>query len=313
MASSVFVRLNHLFGRNPRGGITDFGLMAQAGFGILLANIGDFAPEEWDEHRYGCEKVGMLCCPWLRTCGADDVFDEARLDRLLATADEWDTPLVVNSEKELDGSGATLTKLIRDRVGSRDAAVSMQSWPFDSVDWTQLDPLPVLPQLFNADSSNAANDPDGCVWKWHERGVRCVVPTFGTYGGQGPDDSLARLTPYGCYTADDMGQQYAPWSPEGTTERCYTIDDGGAMQPVGYQHGITAAVNRMRDLDPKGTLLVKSGGKWPPLDAIADVPLDSWKAYDKLERTLTILREDHDEQLGVVLSTEPTDSDADDE
>jgi len=66
------------------------------------------------------------------------------------------------------------------------------------------------------------------------------------------------------------------------------------MGAIGYQNGITAAMNRLRDLDPKGTILVKSGGKWPSIDTIQNVPLENWKAWDKLERTLTILKDDHD-------------------
>jgi hypothetical protein len=65
-------------------------------------------------------------------------------------------------------------------------------------------------------------------------------------------------------------------------------------QLIGYQHGITAMMNRLRDMDPEGTVLVKSGGKWPSIDTIP-VPLDQWKAYDKAERAFTILCYDHDQ------------------
>ena len=66
------------------------------------------------------------------------------------------------------------------------------------------------------------------------------------------------------------------------------------MEQIGYQNGIVAAVNRLRDLDPAGTLLVKTGGKWPSIDTIQNVPLENWKAWDKFQRTLTILKDDHD-------------------
>lgn len=292
--SSVFTQRNHLFGRNPRGGITDFELMAEAGFGILLANVGDFDPSEWQEHRDGCARVGMLCCPWLRTADANGVWDDGKLIRLIDIADDWCTPLVVNSESELDQSGATLTSLIAERVGDRDAALSSLAWPMNSVDWTPVANLPALPQLFTAEGGSAVQDPDGCIWQWHERGVCCVVPTLGSYGGQGPDTiPNLRCSPFGVYTADDMGQDYASWCAYGTHEPCW--DGGEDVTIIGTQHGITAAVNRMRTLDPKGTLLVQgTDGKWPPLNAIEDVPIDKWKAYDKLERTLSILREDHD-------------------
>ena len=65
------------------------------------------------------------------------------------------------------------------------------------------------------------------------------------------------------------------------------------MSAVGNQDGITAAMNRLRDMDPQGTLLVKKGGKWPDISTLP-TDLDEWKAYDKLQRTLQILKNDHD-------------------
>lgn len=65
------------------------------------------------------------------------------------------------------------------------------------------------------------------------------------------------------------------------------------MAVIGSQDGIVAAVNRLRDLDPAGTLLKKSGGKWPSVSTLP-AELDKWKAWDKLERTLQILVDDHD-------------------
>jgi len=59
-------------------------------------------------------------------------------------------------------------------------------------------------------------------------------------------------------------------------------------------------MNRLRDLDPQGTLLKKVAGQWPPITAsqenggLEGVPITQWKAYDKLERTLMILVVDHD-------------------
>lgn len=74
-------------------------------------------------------------------------------------------------------------------------------------------------------------------------------------------------------------------------------DEGGDVEKIGTQHGVTAAVNRLRDMDPGGTLLKKdSKGKWPPISSLTQ-PVNEWKAYDKLERTLGILVADHDEML----------------
>ena len=65
------------------------------------------------------------------------------------------------------------------------------------------------------------------------------------------------------------------------------------MSAIGNQDGIKAAMNRLRDLDPSGTLLKKQGGSWPDISTLPS-DLDSWKAYDKLQRTLQILKNDHD-------------------
>lgn len=68
------------------------------------------------------------------------------------------------------------------------------------------------------------------------------------------------------------------------------------MTEIGYQHGIVAGMNGLRDLDPSKTLLKKEGGKWPSIDTL-EQPLDQWKAWDKMERAFTILVYDHDAAL----------------
>ena len=57
------------------------------------------------------------------------------------------------------------------------------------------------------------------------------------------------------------------------------------MQTIGDQDGISAAVGRLRTLDPGGTKPNRN-----PDD------LATWGAWDKLERTLQILADDHDSQ-----------------
>jgi hypothetical protein len=68
-------------------------------------------------------------------------------------------------------------------------------------------------------------------------------------------------------------------------------------EKIGYQDGITAMMNRLRTMDPDGTIVKKqSDGKWPkePLEQIKNIPVDQWKAYDKAERAFSILAADHD-------------------
>ena len=76
------------------------------------------------------------------------------------------------------------------------------------------------------------------------------------------------------------------------------------MTEIGYQHGIVAGMNGLRDLDPSKTLLKKVDGKWPSIDSLM-VPLDQWKAWDKMERAFTILVHDHDAALAGGGSPDP--------
>src|SRR5262245_32420438 len=65
------------------------------------------------------------------------------------------------------------------------------------------------------------------------------------------------------------------------------------MATIGSQDGIKAAANRLRDLDPKGTKLVKTSSGWPDISTLPS-DVSKWGAYDKLQRTLQILKDDHD-------------------
>jgi hypothetical protein len=296
---SVFLDRNHLFLRSSRGGVEDVASMSAAGFTAIFCNIDPnaCAPEDWDLVRDRAQSLGVVCGPWLRTADAHGEFDAGRLDLLIDVADAWGwTPLIVNSEKEIDHTGDDVTGFIAEQVGDRDAAISVEVRPFGAVDWRPLARYPILPQSFPAETGIA--DPDDVIRaNWWAAGVQCVVVTYGTYGGMQPDE-FARLTPYGLYTADDCGNQFARWSPVGSTEPCSTVPpdaNGGDMETIGTQHGVTSALNRLRTLDPGGTILsVDAQGKWAPLSTLSGVPLDKWKAWDKLERTLTILVQDHD-------------------
>jgi hypothetical protein len=65
------------------------------------------------------------------------------------------------------------------------------------------------------------------------------------------------------------------------------------MSAIGSQDGIKAAINRLRDLDPGGTLLKKGSSGWPDISSLPS-DVSQWKAWDKLQRTLQILKNDHD-------------------
>jgi hypothetical protein len=76
-------------------------------------------------------------------------------------------------------------------------------------------------------------------------------------------------------------------------------------QLIGYQSGIRAAVNRLRDLDQKGTAVKKGAdGKWLPISTLPP-EMSRWGAWDKLERTLGILVSEHDAAIAPVPDPEP--------
>jgi hypothetical protein len=289
-----------LFLRDPHGGVEDLASMKAAGFRAVFCNIGDHPASEWETIiRPRAAQQGMACGPWLRTAGSDGGFDRSRLDRLIDQADRWQSPLIVNSESELNGSGDDLTPIIAAAIGDRDGAVSMEPIPFANVHWYPLADVPVLPQVFKP---GGYSDPIPVRDLWHAYGVKCVYPTFASYGGSTPKDYPLQA-PYSIYTGDDCGGNYQAWKPTSTGYvGCVQTPvppkppdgNGDDMQMIGSQDGATAACNRLRDLDPGGTLLVKDQkGNWPSLSTLP-ADLSKWKAYDKLERTLSILAEDHD-------------------
>jgi hypothetical protein len=206
--TSIFTTQAGLFLRNPHGGIENIAAMRTAGFQWVAANIGDHTPSEWDTVRERAKLAAVTCLPWARTATSSNTFDPTVIDRLTACADQWGTPLIINSESEIKGSGYTATKLIASKVGNRDAAISMEAWPFANVHWTPVAHLPVLPQIFPA----VANiDPTDAKAEWHAYGIKCVVFTYGAFTGMTPN-SYDLKHPYSVYTADDMNGNYAAWS-----------------------------------------------------------------------------------------------------
>jgi hypothetical protein len=275
---SIFLETNHLFLRNPRGGVEDVANMRTHGFGAIFCNIKDYPVSDWQLIRDRAASFGVVCGPWLRTTYASG-FEPALLELLISTAEAWGTPFIVNSESELKDSGNDLTDYIAEQCAGREWALSMEPWPFANVDWTPIE-VPVLPQIFGpqwgADAAEARAE-------WQRCGVSCVVHTFGTYSGWTPE-LYDLLSPYGLYTADDCGNDFARWGSRGTTMPCVSIPAEEAMQQIGSQHGITGMADVFRQQWPDKT------GKPDPDDP------STWKAIDKWERTMLILAQDHDKE-----------------
>jgi len=292
---SVFLETNHLFLRNPRGGVEDIQNMKNNGFGVVFCNIKDYAPEEWDLVRERAQAAGVPCGPWGRTATDSNEFDPNVLTKIQEVAEAWgDTPYIVNSESEINGTGSDITSYIQKMCGADDWALSMEPWPFANVDWSPIK-APVLPQCFGPDWGSPEKEAD-CTWEWHRVGLNCVVPTYGTYNQWQP--AVYNLfSPYGLYTADDCANEFAKWAAKGSHEPCTSTppptNGGSVAGDIGNQDGIKAAMNRLRTLDPAGTLLVRdASGSWPDISTLPS-DVNQWKAYDKLQRTLQILKDDH--------------------
>lgn len=284
---SVFLTTNHLFLRNPSGEVEDCAAMRDAGFGAVFANVGDYEVRSWDLIRRNAEQANIVFGPWLRTADEHGEFDSNRLTHLLDVADLWGTPLICNSEKEIDATGADITSYIARRIGLRDAAMSMEVRPFASVDWRPLGHLPMLPQNFPNETGIMDSD-DEIRRRWHEAGIDCVVITYGAYRSMVPTQ-FARLSPYGAYTGNDMNRNFMAWQSVGSVSPCQSSED--PVQRIGSQHGITATHDRLKKLDP--------GGSNPAFDPAKPfvLPVEQLKAWDKWARTMTILVTDHDAQM----------------
>lgn len=195
--------------------------MRDAGFGALFCNIGDYPPSDWDDVRERAFLAGIVCGPWIRTAlgGASPDFDAGRLEFLIDIADSWNwAPFIVNSEKEIDNTGDDITPWIAEEIGARDAAISSEIRPYQGTDWTPLAGYPALPQNFPGETGMLDTD-DMIRENWFRAGFHCVVITHGTHAGMQPDD-FSLQTPYGLYTADDTGGNFAAWSPRGTCNPC---------------------------------------------------------------------------------------------
>lgn len=204
---SAFNR-NFLFIDHPQN--DDLAGMKAAGFQGAFGNVRDFSPADWALHRAKAATLGMFFGPWGRTSLPNtSIWDPSVLDLLIQTADIWDSPLIINSEKELDGTLDTLTKEIALKVGSRDAAISMQAFLFYSVDWKPVSHLPMLLQIFPQESASAV-DAAGCKRVAHERGIRCVYQTVGVYGNAQPS-WYNLLSPGSVYPADAIAGNYEAW------------------------------------------------------------------------------------------------------
>lgn len=232
-----------LFLDNPHGGVEDIAWLKQNCPWIkgIFCNVRNFAPEEWEAIvRPRALANGLFCGPWGRTAKLDAVgnqiepavFDSTIVDKIVAVADNWQSPGLINPEKEVDGRQDALDYIVQ-KVGQRDIALSVQPIPFASLNWSVAAHLPILTQIMPAEQTENY-DPIEVRNRWWANGITCVYMTYGVYGGMQPN--LFKLqAPYSLFTGDPImsTQSVQRWTPTSTgwqaCKQTTTPTTGGKM------------------------------------------------------------------------------------
>ena len=207
-----------LFLDNPNGGVEDFTYLKEKCPWVkgIFCNVHAFEPEQWEAIvRPRALSHGLFCGPWGRTAKGDPnnpEFSFEIVDKIIATADKWQSPGIINSEREMKARQDALDYIVR-KVGKRDCALSVEPIPFANVDWSVAENIPVLPQMFPADWGQ--NPPSTTIREmWWSHGIKCVYMTYGVYGGMTPD-LFSLQAPYSLFTGDVIMASYSveKWSP----------------------------------------------------------------------------------------------------
>jgi len=272
---------NFMFLDKPGGEIENLAQMKADGFHGVFCNVHAYDPSLWTLVRQRAAAEGMFCGPWARLDPEGKEFKLEALNNLITVGRAWNAPYIINAEKDIDNSGDQVTKIIAATVGSDDCAISMESWLFSAVDWRPVAHIPMLLQIFPVEAPVARN-PAACKERAHTAGVKCVYFTFGTYGGMKPGDFNLQ-TPYSLFTGNAMGGVFAPWSPTSTGFKA-CIEEVISLPDIGSQNGIVGFMKWLR-IQPNVPV---RGSNYDPNN------IATWPWPDKLERTLTMLVEDHD-------------------
>jgi len=161
------------------------------------------------------------------------------------------------------------------------------------------------PQAFsmeNATATFSAAVDHSMSWGWPLSQIRPLIQCYPTLGVR-PDPYELNVEaesydlggiPYVVESAlDGEGKDWLE-TARPTIEREQPQDHPeDTMEMIGSQHGIKAAYNRMKTIDPAGCNPAFNPDNYDAL------PLDQLKAWDKVCRTLMILRQDHDEEAAM--------------
>lgn len=272
-------------------------------WGALNIGAESWMDPNWQRQRQLMANAGVTAFPWVH------VRSMSVLESLITKAEAWGVPIAgVNVEDVVSDELSVPAIAARLQAWGGQALIITLPWLPNGQGWQALDDYPFALEYFPYDPAWDHRFDNRAVLVEHacqEIGAQAKISfLYGTYpsGVARPDGAppYDLTVAHSFYTGDAVGttvQQWNVWRHDGATPYVRCHGDNGGVTPIGYQDGITAAVNRLRDKDPGGTLLKKNAqGKWPGIETLSQ-PVDQWKAYDKLERTLAILKEDHDAAL----------------
>jgi len=308
-------------------------LAVQVVWGMQPAQDTD-PPQKLYAWRDRCHAYGLGVIPW-GWCDARDVAGakaEGRYhaERLDALALDEEVVYIPNMEAPYDAYGNSsapqfpmaeaygeaLTERL-DSLGLGISALAVTTTPFFASSQWQLAAAGwvTMPQAFSADYSEAtvARAVEHMTgWGWPRAQIRPLVQTYAKSDVYPPAEpylveseaAQVGVVPYTVEQAvgENAGRELIrALTPATMRPPCVTETEDNDVQVIGAQDGIVAEYNRLRDLDPGGTLLVRDAkGKWPSISTLDGIPLEQWKAYDKAERRARILKDDHDAEASAV-------------
>lgn len=160
---------------NPRGGTENSEEFAAAGFKLASYNVGDYAPEEWENWHVRMWQGGIKTGPWAR------IYVPTDMDRLCSiAADNAESFVIHNVEKEIESTVPVSEILaVVNRYPNLRHAVQPEPWCPDDV---RLEPLAdagvviLIEAYLNADPRFT---PAALVQHAYDQGADLVSVTFG--------------------------------------------------------------------------------------------------------------------------------------
>jgi hypothetical protein len=270
-----------LFLDNPNGGVEDIQWLSKSCPWIkgVYVNVRDYDFRQWEKIvRPRCLSYGLYCGPWARTTVGpnQDGFDPNVVDQVISIADYWQSPGLINSERELDNNQEALNYIVA-KIGTRtNIEMSVLPTPFHSVNWRVASHIVMHPQIFHSEQAVDYDSKD-VRQIWWDHGVNCVYITYGTYGGDTPA-SYPLQAPYSLFPGDKIMANYTVplWAPTSTGWVACKPITGGSMQLTPQQFPYTGPYGL-----PTSTFKSKGPTAEAVKRAMGHLGYMPWRDYDQ--------------------------------